>query len=554
MQANDSDVKKSAKKRRTSIRNKSNKEVIKVKRGVIAVSSDEEKLNVISLAVDSAVNDMSKALMDTVKPAVTETIDVITDDEEASAVEDSVSVSDEDKDMMLFVTDVWKPEETAEASENCEATELEEINFDKENPASQDAMEVSKKKDKLVLLLSESAKGIHGFTDDNASFTALSKGVERKLSSSQKVEAFQDDDDDDVIFLRVTSKDDDIETSVREDVIHLVDQVSETLQSAVDRVARDCKATPESVSLSSGSFTTVGSDDRGTASFNSAQVHASVAEKKETASENSNLSADDKKDISRDDRVDQLVKIGHKSLVQDREKSCVESEMCATSECVVHEETDENVKHSDESACLSMEDEIATSISDFLIGTSVLENVGDLSKLYNVNGENDTVSDNTNLLSSDVVLKQQEPSAIRLLQQEGDLSLQTSDVGRTSSNQDATEKVVDSECLMPLAEDLQPLSNASTLSYESSDVMKESSNVQDERSALSMEPETESVEHWSCLSSGDQHDVPPANDCGQVSESMEQDHGDADEGNLLPASEDVDSAVNDDEDFEIDLL
>lgn len=464
-----------------------------------------------SVAAESAVSAVSTQLVDKVvkllSNVVTEAADepvLISSDAEGTeqqpsdekddtAAGDIGSLPDEGEKVALVVTDVWRPAEEAGASSSHDASELDE------------------------------------------------RG---ELSVHQKV-ATPDDVDNAVLLPDLVAGKDDIseeETAVREVVEYLVDQVAAamndvseidqscaTVQSAVDAFEKSCEATAESVGLSEGSFSEVGSDDRGTASLGFPEVDASVDDEKTTASEDG---------------------LSSYPAVDDNSKSI-----------------DEKIEHTDESACLPSADEMAPSVSDFLTGTSVSDEMGAVSELHDEVDQNDAVSDEPIVLSSDAEdTGQEEPSVAHLMQQADGQSLATCDADHSSSDQEATEMVEDSECLMPLAEDES--SKGSTVSYGSSGAVKESSDVgcaegstsagndvQKESGCLCVDPEAETAEPSMYVSSGDQHDVPSVNENHQVSESVEEEHGDDAEESLQPASEDV-AAVgdDDDEDFEIDLL
>jgi len=415
----------------------------------------------------------------------------LSDEKDDTAASD---VPDEGEKVMLVVTDVWRPLEETEASSSHDATELDE---------------------------------------------------REEESSVHEKEATLDDDVDnaslppDLVAGKDDSRED--ETAVREAVKYLVDQVAPAendvseidhscaaVQSAVGAVEKSREATMESVGLSERSFFEVGSDDTGTALLVSPEVDSSVNDKKATASE---------------DRLSSYPPV-------DDNSKCI----------------DEKIEHTDEPACLPSADEVAASISDFLTGTSVSDDMGAVSELHDVDDQYDTVSDEPVVLSSDAEDPEQEPSIVQLMQQADGQSSATCDADHSSSDQEATEKVEVGECLMPLAEDES--SKGSTLSYGSSGAVKESSNVGcadgstpagndvlKESGCLSVDPEAESAEPSMYLSSGDQHDVPSVIDYHQVSESVEEEHGDDAEASLQPASEDVAAgADDDDEDFEIDLL
>ena len=261
------------------------------------------------------------------------------------------------------------------------------------------------------------------------------------------------------------------------------------------------------------------------------------------------------------DRCLELMKSEHENSIQDAEKSSMESEVCASShssECIVLEDDCENAECSDEPACFPLADEIAAAVTDFLADTTEVEKVQDLSMLHDSDGENDTVTDDANLSSADAVLRQQESSVIQLLQQADRPSSEPCD-DLSLLNEEATEKPVDSEYSMPLAEDVESSSSNSTVSYDGPEVANESGivdftsagfDVPKECSVLSTEPAAGDSEP--CLPSSDQPDVPADNDDDLVSETVVEER---DEEHLLPASEDVTPVADDgDEDFEIDLL
>ena len=496
-EADDSDVTKW----RPSVGNEIDEGIVEAE-NTVAISCDEEQLNLPNMADDSvslALTDMEK------KPAsmkVTQATDAVADEKEDAEADDVDSVPDEDENTMLHESDVCRLSGKAEVSENCGATKLDDTSLEKENPASQDATEMtnltlndeavftpsadailestpnvfvfqsdggnlSKEKDELDSdILSESADGVcECNTDDNIIDRTLSQGEERKLSVNQKESALDDDDD-------VTQ--------------HFVDEFISPLF--------------------------------------------------------------DKEHISSDDIFNELMKMEHGSSVQ-------ESEICAVSECVTREDVDKNVQCSVESACLALEDDIAASINEFLTVSSVSEKVG-VSELHDKD-----VSDDAGLLSADVV----KPVVVQLLQQVDEHSSETCEVDHSSQDQEVTEKVV-----MPIDKDLESSASGSTLSCNSCDLAKESGSVvcaressapagcddvQKEYGALSIEAETESAKHQSCLSSGNQDDVPPATDYDQVSESIMEELDDDAAENLLQACEAVAVvADNDDEDFEIDML
>jgi len=534
-EADDSDVTKW----RPSVGNEIDEGIVEAE-DTVAISCDEEQLNLPNMADDSvslALTDMEK------KPAsmkVTQATDAVADEKEDAEADDVDSVPDEDENTMLHESDVCSLSGKAEVSENCGATKLDDTSLEKENPASQDATEMttlekenpasqdatemtnltlndeavftpsadailestpnvfvfqsdggnlSKEKDEVESdILSESADGVcECNTDDNIIDRTLSQGEERKLSVNQKESALDDDDDDVLERDSVSIKgDNDVGKSVREVTQHFVDEFISPLF--------------------------------------------------------------DKEHISSDDIFNELMKMEHGSSVQ-------ESEICAVSECVTLEDVDKNVQCSVESACLALEDDIAASINEFLTVSSVSEKVG-VSELHDKD-----VSDDAGLLSADVV----KPVVVQLLQQVDEHSSETCEVDHSSQDQEVTEKVV-----MPLDKDLESSASGSTLSCNSCDLAKESGSVvcaressapagcddvQKEYGALSIEAETESAKHQSCLSSGNQDDVPPATDYDQVSESIMEELDDDAAENLLQACEAVAVvADNDDEDFEIDML
>jgi len=140
--------------------------------------------------------------------------------------------------------------------------------------------------------------------------------------------------------------------------------------------------------------------------------------------------------------------------------------------------------------------------------------------------KDDIVGDNsTSLLSVAGVLKEQESSVIQLLKQADEQSSEASDVG-----QEAAEMMEDSHSLMPSTEVLEFLPNVSTVCDHSSEMVKVSSSVSgaessDKQTEECGEQEGESAEIGNSLSSGDQPDVQPVNDCELVSAVVIQEHG-----------------------------
>ena len=689
-------VKEDAKKLCTSTENKSEEGIVPVESSNVAADSDKQ-VKFRSFPDDCILSDVSTEMIDEEKrddvklpsDEEREAADAVTDDKDDAAPGNTGSVPGKDEKVTLVVTDVWGLVEESEISGNRDATKLDEaaiqdatvvsnmplqdeavLSTSDNNvfestptpvitPFQADGANVSKEMDEVEtdVLLSKSAEERH------TGARTLPHGEEGELSVHQKVAAL-DDDGDDAILMHdlVTGKDDDTEgeTAVRRVVKYIVDEVtsakndvseidhySAALQSAVGAVEGSCEPTVESASLSEGSLSKVGSDDRAAASLISPEVDASVNDEKATTPEcwlSSCPPVDDKKYVSDGDRAIELMEIEDQSPVQDNKISYVESDICSEPESV-----DENIEHADESACLPFADEIAASISDYLTGACVSDEMGGVLEMHDADDQGDAVSDKTHLLSSDAVCTEQEPSVVELMQHSdvstelmdeeklddvilpsdeereaadavtddkddaaaGDIgsvpgkdekvtlvvtdvwglveeseisdnrdatklmlsdveadrqSSETCDVDHSSSDQQAADMVEGHECLISVAEDES--SKGSTLSYGSSGAVKESidvgcaesftpagDDVQNECGSLSIEPESENVELSTYLSSSDQHDVPSVNDYDQVSESVEEAHGDDAEESLQPASEDVAPiAGDDDEDFEIDLL
>jgi len=231
-----------------------------------------------------------------------------------------------------------------------------------------------------------------------------------------------------------------------------------------------------------------------------------------------------------DDRRPGLLKVNEIS-VQHGDKSRVDSETCAASEHVGHENVEKTAKCSDEPAGFPSADDVATSSSEILVDLLASEKVEDESELHEKGGQSDAVSDGISPLSEDAASAEHAASSLQPLKQADEPSWEICDVDPTVTGQEATDKLVSSQNLMLLAEEDVDSSSQSTIVSTKEGFPAAEPDIQ--MRILAVEAEVESAELCPSISSTDHRDVAPITDSELMSENDVDEHGDVGE-NLLP--------------------
>jgi len=448
---------------------------------------DKSQQNLSNVTADSVVSDVSLALMDEEKPTdvsfelenMVEAVDDVTDQKENSAVETYNAVNVSDESDAVVISDEEMTEVGDAATDQKEDATVETSN----------AVNVRDESDTVVI------------SDE---YDEYETGPLEKAEAEENCEAI-----DGTAF-------------------ETVDQCEcDTVCSVTVERGRD--APLESISLSV-CFSETGIDDVAAASFHRSEVglYAAVIDEENTA--------------SMDDKCQELTKLDENSL-QVEDKSHVDSEMCAASELVGYENVEKSM---DEPSGFPSADDTAASPSEFPIDISASEKVEDVSEVRDKHDKSDAVNDDTNLSNEDDtnlsnedgVLKEQDTSSVQSLKQADELSLEICNVDHGSLTHEATEKVVASQKLMPLTEDLDSSSQSAIVNCTESFPTAEC-NVEMEHGTLSIEAEAENGKLCAGFSSGDQRDVSLVTDSEPMSENVVEKHADDAEENLLPSSDDV---------------
>jgi len=400
--------------------------------------------------------------------------------------------------------------------------------------------------------------------------------TDRNIPVDEKSSAVENDDERDTMLSQVEL------SSVRELITDIVDQVI-SAQNEISQVHdlmtssllpptllisdSQSVASREPISLSADTADVASYIERAPDSVNSSNTEASVCERRRTIPDSS-LSSSQCVNEQIDDICSRFVSSRN---VKESEQNPVEIE------CIVTKDVNKEVESSDELPCHLVPYNLASSMTD----ASALEPVR--GQIHTEDGQSD--SSGMNVLNGSIDLKSEE-----------------SVVDKSSSWH------LDRESVMQPADDLESLSNASTMSYRSDDVAKlpdvgcvESSvtaGLQTEHDTLYVVPPVEIAEFPLCPSSdapsvadgelisesrrsiadnpssvpeetvGEQVPetveqqrrdcVPPVTCCEQVYNSAtDVTHTDGNEETYLTASEDIEAPVaadEDEDDIEIDLL
>ena len=380
---------------------------------------------------------------------------------------------------------------------------LETDTVDVDLTKQKDDVDLRKEKDGLAsdVVLSGCVEPVNdGSTDDQAGGTSLPPGEGRQLVADKKAGSTEGDVGDAILpreLVMGREVDEDGGMHVKGVVKHIVtsfeDFMSEICHSGdVFAPVEDVTETGVETTLVSESPKT-GPDSGATASLNATEPQATVTEKKGAGPVSTSTS-----DWPDDNRCVTAMKVDDKDDEDGRE----------------------------------LADDIAASISEFLIDASVSAGASSVPELHDEDGK--SCADVRGILES---------SSVQPLHSERS---ETCDHG--SLGQEATE-VVDGQSLMPLAEGLELVSDDSTMSYNGSELAGFAGcEVQTEGGFSSIRAEAATGERWSCLSSGDHHDVAPVTgDEERLSKNVVEVRDDVDDKDaLIPVSEDI-VAVSDDE-------
>ena len=590
-QDDDADV-RGNKKRRADVSSRKHKEL-----GVRFTETELHSLNYPA----SSVNDAPLA------PVVAEEMELmfgeLTSDLDSAVVqkEDVIVLDASDISDTPDIVDV----EDEELLETCESAKVDENSFEAVFVAGQDDAEMSHSEDmskfcfsilesapdssvlqaevvnlpakkdtpERDLLLSNPTEVSELNTDDTV---ALMHAADRNIPVDEKSSAVENDDERDTMLSQVEL------SSVRELITDIVDQVI-SAQNEISQVHdlmtssllpptllisdSQSVASREPISLSADTADVASYIERAPDSVNSSNTEASVCERRRTIPDSS-LSSSQCVNEQIDDICSRFVSSRN---VKESEQNPVEIE------CIVTKDVNKEVESSDELPCHLVPYNLASSMTD----ASALEPVR--GQIHTEDGQSD--SSGMNVLNGSIDLKSEE-----------------SVVDKSSSWH------LDRESVMQPADDLESLSNASTMSYRSDDVAKlpdvgcvESSvtaGLQTEHDTLYVVPPVEIAEFPLCPSSdapsvadgelisesrrsiadnpssvpeetvGEQVPetveqqrrdcVPPVTCCEQVYNSAtDVTHTDGNEETYLTASEDIEAPVaadEDEDDIEIDLL
>ena len=454
-QDDDADV-RGNKKRRADVSSRKHKEL-----GVRFTETELHSLNYPA----SSVNDAPLA------PVVAEEMELmfgeLTSDLDSAVVqkEDVIVLDASDISDTPDIVDV----EDEELLETCESAKVDENSFEAVFVAGQDDAEMSHSEDmskfcfsilesapdssvlqaevvnlpakkdtpERDLLLSNPTEVSELNTDDTA---ALMHAADRNIPVDEKSSAVENDDERDTMLSQVEL------SSVRELITDIVDQVI-SAQNEISQVHdlmtssllpptllisdSQSVASREPISLSADTADVASYIERAPDSVNSSNTEASVCEKRRTIPDSS-LSSSQCVNEQIDDICSRFVSSRN---VKESEQNPVEIE------CIVTKDVNKEVESSDELPCHLVPYNLASSMTD----ASALEPVR--GQIHTEDGQSD--SSGMNVLNGSIDLKSEE-----------------SVVDKSSSWH------LDRESVMQPADDLESLSNASTMSYRSDDVAK----------------------------------------------------------------------------------